>query len=71
MSYKKRGQAGYTGKKEAKSKVSRERNYAKEEIRQELKEMEEGDENDYDDENGNDPKRQISIKSLAFSISKH
>ena len=42
-SWKKRGQAGWTGKKEAKSKVSRERNYAKEEIRQELKEIEEGE----------------------------
>ena len=41
--YKKRGRAGYVGKKEAKDKISRERNYAKKEIRQELKEIEEGD----------------------------
>lgn len=43
MSWKKRGKAGWTGKKEAKSKPSVERNFAKDEIRQELKEIEEGD----------------------------
>lgn len=44
MSYKKRGQAGWTGKKEAKRKVRRERNFSKEEIREIEKEMFQGEE---------------------------
>ena len=43
MSYKKRGRAGWVGKKEAKTKIGRERNYAKKEIRQEIRQLEEGD----------------------------
>ena len=43
MSYKKRGRAGWVGRKEAKSKIRRERNYAKSEIRQELRIVEEGE----------------------------
>ena len=62
--YRKRGQAGYTGKKEAKSKVSRERNYAKEEIRQELKEMEEGDDFRYNAGG----KKKNKIASLRYRI---
>ena len=41
--WKKRGQAGWVGKKEAKSKGRRERNFSKEEIRDEIKQIEEGD----------------------------
>ena len=47
MNYKKRGRAGSCGKKEAKGKISRERNYAKEEVKQALKELDEGDEYRY------------------------
>ena len=45
--YKKRGRAGWVGKKEAKGKIHRERNYEKQEIRQALQEIEEGDDYRY------------------------
>lgn len=47
MSYKKRGRAGWTGKKEAKGKIGRERIYAKKEIKQALTEIEAGEEYRY------------------------
>lgn len=58
MSWKKRGQAGWTGKKEAKSKERRERNYAKGEIRQEMKKIEEGE--DYREKAGSKKKNKIA-----------
>lgn len=64
MSYKKRGRAGWTGKKEAKSNPSRERNYAKDEIRQELKQIEEGDDFRYRASN----KKKNKIVSLKYWI---
>lgn len=65
--YKKRGQAGWTGRKEAKSKNYIERNFAKQDIKQALEEIEAGEDYRYlhKAKKANDPETRLK-KNIAW-----